>query len=326
MTKIKAGIAGAAGYTGGELIRLLIAHPHVELVSAMSKSAAGKKYYTVHADLLGRTEASFDEQLPQNLDVLFLCLGHGESRKFLEQNPPSDSLCIIDLSTDFRHHTANTFESRTFVYGLPEINKEKLLGAKSIANPGCFATAIQLALLPLAKIKGLNKQVHIQAITGSTGAGQALSASTHFSWRQNNVSVYKALNHQHLTEIGENLAILNGSLPKLHFIPQRGDFTRGIYATVSVELEMGQTNVAEIYRNYFENHPFTWLAPFEVDLKQVVNTNFCYLQLIQKDNQLILISAIDNLLKGASGQAVQNMNLAFGLEETAGLNLKASAF
>ncbi|MHB1277201.1 MAG: N-acetyl-gamma-glutamyl-phosphate reductase [Bacteroidia bacterium] len=324
--KIKAGIAGAAGYTGGELIRILLAHPRVELVSAMSKSAAGQKYYTVHADMLGRSEACFDAQLAEDIDVLFLCLGHGESRNFLEKYPQPGSRCIIDLSTDFRHKAQNAFANRNFIYGLPEINRAGLRGAKSIANPGCFATAIQLALLPLTQNKDLNKEVHIQALTGSTGAGQSLSAGTHFTWRHNNVSVYKAFTHQHLTEITENLKALNGTEPTLHFIPQRGGFTRGIFASIQMECSLDPDELMELYQNYYKEHPFTRIAPFEVDMKQVVNTNFCYLQLIRQGDQLVLISVIDNLLKGASGQAVQNMNLAFGLEETMGLQLKATAF
>lgn len=324
--KIKAGIAGAAGYTGGELIRILLGHPEVELVSAMSKSAAGRKYYAVHADLLGRSEASFDAQLSEDMDVLFLCLGHGESRDFLEKYPQPGTRCIIDLSMDFRHMAKRGFGGRNFVYGLPEVNRDSIQGAKSIANPGCFATAIQLALLPLAKNKLLDKEVHVQAVTGSTGAGRSPGEGTHFSWRQNNVSVYKAFNHQHLTEMNENLGRVSGSEHALHFIPQRGGFTRGIFASLQMECGMDQDELVECYQSHYSQHPFTWLAPFDVDVKQVVNTNFCYLQVIRQGNQLLLISAIDNLLKGASGQAVQNMNLAFGLEETTGLQLKATAF
>ncbi len=324
--KIKAGIAGAAGYTGGELIRILLGHPEVELVSAMSKSAAGRKYYAVHADILGRSEACFDALLQEDLDVLFLCLGHGESRDFLEKHPQPDSCCIIDLSMDFRHAASRNLGNRSFVYGLPETNRDSIGGAKSIANPGCFATAIQLALLPLAKRGELNKEVHIQALTGSTGAGQSLSEGTHFSWRHDNVSVYKALTHQHLNETSETLGGLNGAEPTLHFIPQRGGFTRGIFASLQMECRLDPEELVELYQDYYIRHPFTWVAPFDVDVKQVINTNFCYLQLIRQGNQLLLISVIDNLLKGASGQAVQNMNLALGLEETLGLHLKATAF
>ncbi len=326
MKSVKAGIAGAAGYTGGELLRLLVRHPHVEVVFAHSKSAAGKKWYEVHHDLLGITERGFTAGLSQDIDVLFLCVGHGEARRFLEEHELNPSIRIIDLSTDFRDQENARLGDREFVYGLPELNREKLHNAKNIANPGCFATAIQLALLPLAAGLPESTAVHVQATTGSTGAGQKATQTTHFSWRDNNLSIYKAFTHQHLKEIGESLRSLNPHFPEPVFVPQRGNFSRGILAVAVLETEAEEDMIRQEYESYYAGHPFTCIAPFEVALKQVVNTNFCYLGLQKEGRQLLVVSVIDNLLKGASGQAVQNMNLMFGLPEDAGLQLKASVY
>lgn len=326
MNTIKVGIAGAAGYTGGELIRILLRHPNVEIAFAHSNSSAGKKWYEVHHDLLGITDRGFTAGFSQDIDVLFLCVGHGAARKFLEDTPLNPSIKVIDLSTDFRHLASNSFGERKFVYGLPELNREPITQANNIANPGCFASAIQLALLPLVAAGKLTSEVHIQATTGSTGAGQKPTASSHFSWRNNNLSVYKALDHQHMQEISESLASRQSALPAIYFIPQRGNFTRGIIAVAQMQSDLTQDAAQALFSEYYESHPFTHVAPFDVDLKQVVNTNFCYVQVLKQGNQLLLISILDNLLKGASGQAVQNMNLMFGLEENSGLQLKASAF
>lgn len=325
--KIRAGIVGGAGYTGGEMIRLLIQHPQVDLAFVHSKSNAGNKLYQVHTDLLGDTELIFTGELAEDIDVLFLCLGHGDSQKFLQENPISNKIRVIDLSQDFRLKSKASLEGREFIYGLPELNRDQIRTAQNIANPGCFATCIQLALLPLAKNGLLNKEVHINATTGSTGAGQGLSATSHFSWRNNNLSVYKAFGHQHLNEIGESLTRLqeNFSAP-IHFIPQRGDFTRGILSAIYLESALSQEEAKELFREYYQDHPFTHISEKNIDLKQVVNTNKCLVHVEKHGDQLFLVSIIDNLLKGASGQAVQNMNLMFGLEETSGLRLKAAAF
>ncbi len=324
---IKAGIVGAAGYTGGELIRLLVNHPEVQIAFAHSNSQAGKRVDGVHADLFGDTDLVFTDILNTTVDVIFLCVGHGEAKKFLEANAVPDSVKIIDLSQDFRLSQHSKFKNADFVYGLPELNRERIKSAKNIANPGCFATCIQLGLLPLAAKGLLNAEVHINATTGSTGAGQGLSATSHFSWRNNNLSVYKAFTHQHLHEIGENLHQLQSNgLPELNFIPQRGDFTRGILAAMYLETDLSLEEAEQTYRDYYAGHPFTHVSSANIDLKQVVNTNKCLIHLEKHGNKLFIISIIDNLLKGASGQAVQNMNLLFGFDETSGLKLKASAF
>ncbi len=323
---IKAGIIGAAGYTGGEVARLLLHHPDVELNFVQSESQHGKKLYEVHTDCFGATELIFQEVIG-DADVLFLCKGHGESGSFLEKNPISDSVKIIDLSQDFRHKDKNRSGSKEFVYGLSELNKEKIKKADHLANPGCFATCIQLALLPLAANGNLNSDIHVSATTGSTGAGQTLSATNHFSWRNNNHSTYKTLDHQHETEILESLKQLQSSFASnLNFVPQRGAFTRGIYAVTYVKGDHDPEKVKSDYENYYSDSPFTHIVPFEIDMKQVVNTNNCFISLHKEKDSLIIISAIDNLLKGAAGQAVQNMNLMFGLNETQGLKLKPSAF
>lgn len=326
MTKIKVGIVGGAGYTGGELIRLLINHPHAEISYIHSKSNAGNPVYKVHQDLLGETDLLFSGVLSNDIDLLFLCVGHGEARKFLETNTISDTVKIIDLSQDFRlPHTASIGHHK-FVYGLPELNREKIGAAQHIANPGCFATGIQLGLLPLAKA-GLLEEVHTTGITGSTGAGQSLTGSSHFSWRANNIQAYKTLNHQHLHEIGVSLKQLSPHQEiDLNFIPWRGDFTRGIFISSQLSCDMHAEELTELFEGFYKDHPFTFISKEPIFLKQVVNTNKCFIQLEKVGTKLVVHSVIDNLLKGASGQAVQNMNLMFGFDEKAGLRLKANFF
>jgi N-acetyl-gamma-glutamyl-phosphate reductase len=322
MKKIKAGIIGAAGYTGGELIRILLHHLDAEIIFAHSKSNFGKFIYEVHTDLIGDTDLKFTNELNDAVDVLFLCVGHGASKKFLADNNINDKIKIIDLSQDFRIQSADSF-----VYGLPELNREQIKGADKIANPGCFATCIQLALLPLAKNGLLKNDIHISATTGSTGAGQSFSATTHFSWRQNNISVYKAFGHQHLNEIGQSITQLQPGFEKeINFIPYRGGFTRGILASIYTECNEGISAIEKMYETYYSSHPFVHISQREIDLKQVVNTNKCLIHLEKYEEKILITCCIDNLLKGASGQAVQNMNLLFGLEETAGLKLKATYF
>ena len=322
-TKIKIGIVGGAGYTGGELLRILVNHPNADIVFVHSNSNAGNPIYKVHTDLIGSTDLVFTGELSSAIDVLFLCVGHGDALKFLQSNPIESHIKIIDLSQDFRIEK----EGNDFIYGLPELQRDKIKLAKNIANPGCFATAIQLGLLPLAAEKVLTNDVHVSGITGSTGAGQSLSQTSHFSWRNNNMSVYKALNHQHLKEIRQSLKNLQSSLDKnIHFIPYRGDFTRGIIATMYTPCSWAIEEAVAKYKAYYASHPFTHVVDENIDLKQVVNTNNCLLYLEKHGDQLMIVSIIDNLLKGASGHAVQNMNLMFGLEETAGLRLKAASF
>jgi N-acetyl-gamma-glutamyl-phosphate reductase len=324
--KIKAGIIGGAGYTGGELIRLLIHHPDVVLSFIHSRSHAGKAVHSVHQDLLGDINMNFTDELSDDIDILFLCLGHGESKKFLSENKIGDKIKIIDLANDFRLAQSATFGERHFVYGLPELNREQIKKASSVANPGCFATTIQLGLLPLAKA-GLLKDVYTTGITGSTGAGQTLTATSHFSWRENNIQAYKTLTHQHLGEIGESLKQLQAAGPiEVHFIPWRGDFTRGIFISSQIHCEESLEELYPLYETFYAAHPFTHLTREPVFLKQVVNTNKCMIQLEKVGSRLVIHSVTDNLLKGASGQAVQNMNLMFGFDEKAGLNLKATYF
>lgn len=322
--KIKAGIIGGAGYTAGELIRILLNHPHVELIFVNSTSNAGNKLYDVHGGLLGDTEMSFTDQLPyEKIDVLFFCTPHGDTKKFLEANEIPNHLKIVDLSTDYRHKVAGN----KFVYGLPEINKDEIKKAQYIANPGCFATAIQLALLPLAKAGLLNSEIHVNGITGSTGAGVKPGATSHFSWRENNISVYKAFDHQHLKEIGESLTQLQKDFSaNINFIPVRGNFTRGIFVSIYTDYNGSQEDAEKLFNEFYADAPFTIVTDKNPDLKQVVNTNKCLLHVEKHGDKLLIISCIDNLLKGASGQAAQNMNLIFGLNEKEGLNLKASAF
>lgn len=324
---IKVGIVGGAGYTGGELLRILVNHPEVSLAFVHSSSQAGKRIYAVHTDLLGDTNLSFTNQLSQAIDVLFLCVGHGDAKKFLEANTIPDTVKIIDLSQDFRLAQGSKIGNRSFIYGLPELNKEQLKTAQNIANPGCFATCIQLGLLPLANKGLLQTEVHIHATTGSTGAGQSPSNTTHFSWRNNNLSVYKAFEHQHLAEIGESITQLQANFSEdLNFIPQRGDFTRGILAAMYVETTLSIEEAYTLYESYYQDAAFTHISKTNIDLKQVINTNKCIIHLEKHGNKLFIVSILDNLLKGASGQAVQNMNLMCGLAEKTGLNLKASAF
>ena len=329
MQKIRIGITGAAGYTGGELIRILLLHPAAEIVFAQSKSHAGQGLQLVHQDLAGDTSLLFTDSLSDQIDVLFLCLGHGEARKFLEENPVNAKIRVIDLSQDFRLASRNHLEntSRHFVYGLPELNREKIRNAKNIANPGCFATAIQLGLIPLAKEQSLT-EVYCTGITGSTGARQGLNATSHFSWRANNVQAYKTLTHQHLDEINESLNLCQPGYGQhqLHFVPWRGDFTRGIFVSSQLKSQQELPELIKIYKDFYRGHPFTQIVDTPIFLKQVVNTNKCLIQLEKKEDLLVVHSVIDNLLKGASGQAVQNMNLMFGLEETTGLRYKANYF
>lgn len=323
---IKIGIIGGAGYTGGELLRLLVNHPDAEISFVHSKSSAGKPLHAVHHDLLGETGICFTDTLQKDIDLLFLCAGHGEARKFLEANPPSDHTRIIDLSNDFRLAAKSTFSHWQFVYGLPELNREAIRTARAVANPGCFATAIQVGLLPLAA-KGLLQDIYTTGITGSTGAGQSLSATSHFSWRANNIQAYKTLSHQHLGEVGQSLIQLQseGTID-LSFVPWRGDFTRGIFVSSTLNSDLSQPDLDLLYTDFYADHPFTFLATEPLFLKQVVNTNKAIVQIEKVGSKMVVHSAIDNLLKGASGQAVQNMNLMFGLEETMGLKLKAGYF
>ena len=323
---INAGIIGSAGYTGGELIRLLINHPAVNIAFIHSRSNAGKPVHSIHQDLLGETHLDFTGELSNDIDVLFLCLGHGESKKFLTENKISDHIKIIDLANDFRLKANAREGSRQFVYGLPELNRDAIREAKNIANPGCFATAIQLGLLPLAKA-GLLRDVYTTGITGSTGAGQSLSATSHFSWRANNIQAYKTLTHQHLGEIGESLIQLQTNTAiDLSFVPWRGDFTRGIFISSTLHCDESLAEMNQLFEAFYAGHPFTTISREPIFLKQVVNTHKAVIQLEKAGTKLVVHSAIDNLLKGASGQAVQNMNLLFGLEESTGLKLKANYF
>ncbi len=324
---IQVGIIGGAGYTAGELIRLLLFHSKVKLNFVFSTSNAGNPISKVHRDLEGDTELFFTNELNTAVDVLFLCLGHGNSKAFLQNNKFSKKTKIIDLSNDFRLHRHAAFEDVSFVYGLPEWNKKAIQKATHIANPGCFATAIQLALLPLASAGLLNDTVHVNAVTGATGAGTSLSETTHFTWRDNNFSHYKAFEHQHLDEIIQTLKVLDTSFSsEVLFIPNRGNFSRGIFATAYTYFEGNLAEAIAVYENYYEEAPFTVISETEIHLKQVVNTNKCLLRLQKHNNNLLITSCIDNLLKGASGQAVQNMNLLFDFPEREGLQLKANFF
>ncbi|HEX8658126.1 MAG TPA: N-acetyl-gamma-glutamyl-phosphate reductase [Hymenobacter sp.] len=325
--KIKVGIVGGAGYTAGELIRLLLRHEQATLGAVVSSSQAGKPVHRVHDDLVGETSLVFAAELAGDEDVVFLCLGHGHSRAFLQGHNLPATTRVIDLSNDFRLQADRDFAGREFVYGLPELNKRRIQQARNIANPGCFATAIQLALLPLAAAGKLADDVHVSALTGSTGAGQGLSETVHFSWRTNNVSVYKPFTHQHLGEIGESLAQLQPPLaPAIHFLPYRGNFARGIFASVYTPSDLSQDEARQLFQRFYADVPFTTVADREIHLKQVVNTNKCLLHVQKIGRQLLITSVIDNLVKGASGQAVQNMNLLFGLPETTGLHLKSGLF
>ena len=321
---INVGIIGGAGYTAGELIRILLNHPDAEVTYIHSTSNAGNKISDVHKDLLGETDLVFSSNMDfSNLDVIFLCMGHGKSVEFMNENSLPANLKVIDLSHDFRLKR----EGNDFVYGLPELNAEAIKKAKYIANPGCFATGIQLALLPLAAAGLIKDEIHVNAITGSTGAGQSPSRTSHFSWRNNNVSAYKIFDHQHLGEINQSLNQLQATYrPAMNFIPIRGNHTRGIYATAYTKFDGSLESAQTLYRNYYENHPFVFIVDEDPDLKQVVNTNKCLLNLVKYEDKLLIISVTDNLIKGASGQAVQNMNMMFGLDEKCGLYMKPSAF
>ena len=346
---IQVGIIGGAGYTGGELIRILLNHPHTEISFAFSKSNAGKYIHEIHGDLIGETNLQFSDSIISlfeeesslfDLNILFLCVGHGEAQKFLAEDNINEKIKIIDLSQDFRSNRKSQIANRKFLYGLPELNKEKIRSAQNVANPGCFATAIQLGLLPLAKA-GLLKEVYTTGITGSTGAGQSLSPTSHFSWRANNIQAYKTLTHQHLYEIYQSLNQMQSTFPNspsvdggsggynggcVRFVPWRGDFTRGIFVSSQLTCDTSEKGLNDLYEEFYNDHPFTFLSKEPISLKQVVNTNKCVIQVEKAGNQLVVHSAIDNLLKGASGQAVQNMNLMFGLNETTGLKFKANYF
>lgn len=320
---IKIGIIGGAGYTAGELIRILLNHPKASIKFINSTSNKGNPISDVHTDLIGEIEMSFTNELDFDVDLIFLCMGHGRSKTFLAENAIPSHIKIIDLSRDFRLKE----ETHNYVYGLPELNKSAIQQTNRLANCGCFATAIQLALLPLANASLLNDDIHVHAITGSTGAGQQPRSTTHFSWRNNNISIYKAFNHQHLGEIKQSLVQLQPDFKKaIHFLPVRGDFPRGIYASAYLKCDLSTDEANELYQDFYKDAPFTIISNKNPNLKQVVNTNKCILFLEKHGDQLLIISMIDNLIKGASGQAVQNMNLMFGLEETMGLRLKAVAF
>lgn len=321
---IRAGIIGGAGYTAGELIRLLVNHPDTEIVFIHSNSNAGNRITDVHGGLYGETDLVFTDALPLgDIDVLFFCTAHGDTKKFLESHAVPETVKLIDLSMDYRLEGPE----HDFVYGLPELNRKRLVRAGRVANPGCFATAVQLGLLPLAKHLMLNSEIQVNAITGSTGAGVKPSATSHFSWRNDNISIYKPFTHQHLPEIRQSLSQLQNSFRSaINFIPVRGNFSRGIFASIYFDCKIGLDEIKRIYEDYYDDHSFTFLTDKNPDLKQVVNTNKCLLHLSKYDDKLLIVSVIDNLLKGASGQAVHNMNLLFGLEETTGLRLKPSAF
>ncbi|XOD69213.1 MAG: N-acetyl-gamma-glutamyl-phosphate reductase [Flavobacteriales bacterium AspAUS03] len=322
---IEIGIMGGAGYTAGELIRLLIHHPKVVLRNVLSTTQAGKPFYVVHQDLLGETDMRFTDTLDQGLNVVFLCLGHGMAQKALENIPQSTK--VIDLSQDFRLAAQSTFGGRTFIYGLPEQQRDRIKMAEAIANPGCFATAIQLAFLPLAHAQALNSDIHVSAITGATGAGRGLNESIHFSWRDNNASTYKVFTHQHLYEIRESLDHCQKPFQQeIYFVPYRGNFSRGIIATVYTDSNLSLKENKTLYLDYYGSHPFVQLSDEVVHLKQVIGTNKCVLHLAEQKGKLIITSVIDNLLKGASGQAVQNLNLMYAWEESCGLRLKPIGF
>ncbi|GGK11778.1 N-acetyl-gamma-glutamyl-phosphate reductase [Yeosuana aromativorans] len=324
---IQVGIIGGAGYTAGELIRLLIFHDKADINFVYSTSNAGNKISKVHQDLEGRLDLKFTDTINPNVDVLFLCLGHGNSVKFLKANTFSENTKIIDLGNDFRLEKDKVFENKTFVYGLPELQKDVIKTADYIANPGCFATAIQLALLPLANKGLLKTDVHVNAVTGATGAGTSLSETTHFTWRDNNFSYYKPFTHQHLGEINQSVKQLqNDCSSEILFMPNRGNFSRGIFATVYTDFDGSLEEAKKLYKSFYKDAKFTFVSDEDLHLKQVVNTNNCLIHLHKHNNKLLITSIIDNLLKGASGQAIQNMNLLFGFDETEGLQLKANYF
>ncbi len=327
MNNIKVSVIGAAGYTGSELLRLLINHPNVEIVSAVSQSQKGKKIYSVFQDLLGETELQFTDTSSKEADLIYMCLPHGEAKIYIEANPSLIEKKIIDLSRDFRWKDENTINHAEFIYGLPELNKEQISTASYIANPGCFATAIQLGLLPLAKHNLLKHNIQTTATTGSTGAGIKHTDTTHFSWRHDNLSIYEPFTHAHNQEIKESLQQLQKDMhADFVFIPQRGSFTRGIFATTLVETDQSLEKLVHIYTDFYAESKFTFLVQDNIDLKMVINTNKCLIQLKKHNNHLLITSIIDNLIKGAAGQAVHNMNLMFGLDEQTGLKLKSSIY
>ena len=321
----KIGILGGSGFTGGELIRVLLNHPKLKIKFIYSLSQNGKNVHEIHPDLLGKTDIIFSDQITTDIDVLFLCLGHGKSKFFLDNyNFKSDTI-IIDLSSDFRLINNNKYKSRNFLYSLPEFNREKIKQSKSIANPGCFATAIQIGLLPLMVNKLIKNDIHVNAITGSTGAGKMSSDTNNFNWRNNNLSIYKPFNHQHLNEIYQTLNIL-GNDSKIYFVPYRGNFTRGIFTSIYMKFDDEIENIKSIYKDFYESHPFTFLSKNDINLKEVINTNNCHVNIECHESIIHITTVIDNLLKGASGQAVQNLNIIFGYEESLGLNFKGSIY
>jgi len=321
----KIGIVGGSGFTGGELIRILLNHPKLKIKFIYSLSQNGKNVHEIHPDLLGKTDIIFSDQVSTDIDVLFLCLGHGKSRIFLDKyNFKSDTI-IIDLSSDFRLTNNNKYKSRNFLYSLPEFNREKIKQSKSIANPGCFATAIQIGLLPLMANNLIKNDIHVNAITGSTGAGRISSDTNNFNWRNNNLSIYKPFNHQHLNEIYQTLNIM-GNNSKIYFVPYRGNFTRGIFTSIYMKFDDEIENIKSIYKDFYESHPFTFLSKNDINLKEVINTNNCHVNIESHESIIHITTVIDNLLKGASGQAVQNLNIIFGYEESLGLNFKGSIY
>jgi len=321
----KIGIVGGSGFTGGELIRILLNHPKFKIKFIYSLSQNGKNIHEIHPDLLGKTDIIFSDQITTDVDVLFLCLGHGKSRIFLDKyNFKSDTI-LIDLSSDFRLINNNKYKSRNFLYSLPEFNREKIKQSKSIANPGCFATAIQIGLLPLLANNLIKNDIHINAITGSTGAGMISSDTNNFNWRNNNLSIYKPFHHQHLDEIYQTLNIL-GNDSKIYFVPYRGNFTRGIFTSIYMKFDHEIEDIKIIYDDFYKNHPFTFLSKNDINLKEVINTNNCHLKIEFHENIIHITTVLDNLLKGASGQAVQNLNIIYGYEESLGLNFKGSIY
>jgi N-acetyl-gamma-glutamyl-phosphate reductase len=324
---VRAGVIGASGYTGGELVRLLLNHPFVEIGFVYSSTHSKEKITNVHKDLVGETDLVFSESInTDKLDVLFLCLPHGNSQNFLDSINIHADLKIIDLSNDFRLSQKNSFKEITFKYGLPEVFRNEIRNSNYISNPGCFATAVQLALLPLASKKLLRSPIHVNATTGSTGAGYELKETTGFTWRHSNFSSYNEFKHPHLAEITETIKKLNGDSPEVNFIPNRGNFTRGIFCSSYMDISNQKVDYERLYHEYYSNEPFTYVVDFEPDIKNVINTNKCFINVKVAEGKLLITSVIDNLLKGASGQAVQNMNIMFGFDEKSGLKIKASVY